>query len=172
MNYIDTKANYTNKRFYEREGKGETFLPACWDFLTFNLVFVLIMFIMLRYVFRLLFNYRISILFRAYSSFIYIIPLLLDSNLQYFFFLMFSQKNLLFSLNFRDKMFNLVGIFSFFFIFFASVVSCFMSYYLCKKLSKYILDNWRTKVHGLLCYSISNFGRMLVFGCLHNLLRS
>lgn len=127
---------------------------------------------MLRYVFKLLFNYRVSILFRAFSSFIYLSPLLLDGNLQYFFFLMFSQSRLMFSLNFRDKMFNLISLFSFFFIFLFSVVSCFLSYYLCKKLSKYIIDNWRTRVQGLLCYSVCNFVRMLLFGCLHNLLRS
>ena len=27
---IDTKVNYTAPTYREREGRGETFLPACW----------------------------------------------------------------------------------------------------------------------------------------------
>ena len=154
------------------EGRGETFLPACWEFLTFNLLFVLVSFFILRCGFNLLFNYRISILFRAYSSFVFLAPLLLDGNLQYFCFLLFSQVTMTFSFNFRDKMINVLNLLVYFLVIWFSVVSCFLAYYFNKKLAKYILGNWRTRINGLLTYSLTNAGRMLVFGAVHSLLRS
>jgi hypothetical protein len=153
------------------EGRGETFLPACWEFITFNLLFVLLAFIILNFGFRLLFNYKISKFLRAFSSFVFLAPMLLEGNLQYFFFLLFSQISLGFSLNPRDKMMTALNYIIYFFIIWLSVVSCFLAYYLNKKLAKYILDNWKSRVHGLLVFSLVNAVRMLVFGAVHSLLR-
>lgn len=154
------------------EGRGETFLSACWEFLTFNLIFVLVTFFLLRWGFKMVFKYRISILLRPFSSFIFLAPMLLDGNLQYFCFLLFSQISMGFSLTPKDKLFNVLNYLLYFFIIWFSVVSSFLSYYLNKKLTKYILDNWRTRVVGLLTYSLTNTIRMMVFGAIHSLLRS
>ena len=140
--------------------------------MTYKLVFVLLAFILLRWGFYILFQYRLSKLLRAFSSLIFIVPLLLDGNLQYFFFLMFSQVHLSFSLSPRDKMLNVFNYLVYFLAIWLSVVSCFLSFYLNKKLAKYILDNWRSRVHGLLTYSITNAIRMLIFGAIHSLLRN
>jgi len=51
---IDTKLNYTQPKYRKIEGRGETFLPACWEFLTFNCVFVLLAFLFLRWGYKLL----------------------------------------------------------------------------------------------------------------------
>jgi hypothetical protein len=169
--HIDTKANYTYPTFRAVEGTGETFLPACWNFITFNLVFVLAGFALLRFGFYALFKYRISIFLRPFSFLIYLCPLLLDGNLQYFFFVMFSQSYLGFSLDAKDKLLNVVSILLFFLSFLFSIVSCFLAYYLSRKLSKYILDNWRSRINGLLGYSLSNAVRMVVFAAIHNFLR-
>ena len=117
-------------------------------------------------------KYKFSVLLRPFRSFIFLAPLLLDGNLQYFSFVMFSHFSMGFSLNRRDKIMNVVSIMIYFFIILFSVVSCFLSYYLNRKLTKYILDNWRTRVFGLLSYNITNAIRMLVFGAIHSLLRS
>ena len=77
-----------------------------------------------------------------------------------------------FSLNRRDKALTAINYIVYFFIIWFAVVSCFLSYYLNKRLTKYILNNWRTRVKGLLTYSLSNTFRMLVFGGIHSLLRS
>ena len=103
---------------------------------------------------------------------LYLTPLLLDGNLQYFCFLLFSQISLGFSLNPRDKFLNVLNYLFYFVIIFVSVVSCFMAYWLSRRLAKYLLDNWKTKLYGLLAYSLTNAVRMLVLGALHSLLRS
>ena len=56
---IDTKRNYTSPAFREAEDRGETFLPACWEFLTFNLIFTAVAFLLLRWGFKLLRRCRI-----------------------------------------------------------------------------------------------------------------
>ena len=147
-------------------------MPACWEFLTFNLFFVVAAFLLLRWGFKLLFKYRISILLRPFSILITLSPMLLDGNLQYFCFLLFSQISMGFSLNPKDKALTALNYLIYFFIIWFSVVSCFLCYYLNKKLTKYILDNWRTRVFGLLAYSLTNAIRMLVFGAIHSLLRT
>ena len=103
---------------------------------------------------------------------VYLTPLLLDGNLQYFCFLLFSQVSMGFSLNPRDKMLNVLNYMLYFFIVWSSVVSCFLAYWMTKRLAKYLLDNWRTRIHGLLAYSFTNSIRMLVFGGIHSLLRT
>jgi hypothetical protein len=120
----------------------------------------------------LLFNYRISILLRAFSSLVFLAPLLFDGNLQYFFFLLFSQISLGFSLTPKDKMFNVLSYLIYFIIIWVSVVSSFMAYYLNRKLAKYIIDNWRSRVQGLIAFSITNAVRMMLFGAVHSLMRS
>ena len=172
MDAIDTKSNYTQPAFKNSEDKGETLLPACWDFFTFNLVFILVSFVLLRWGFKMLFNYQISILLRPFSSLVFLAPMLLDGNLQYFFFLLFSQISMGFSLNPKDKALNVLNYMIYFLIIWISVVSCFLCYYLNRKLTKYILDNWKTRVQGLLTYSLTNAARMMIFGAIHSLLRS
>ena len=103
---------------------------------------------------------------------VYITPLLLDGNLQYFCFLLFSQTSLCFSLTPRDKFLNVLNYMFYFVIIWTSVVSCFLAYWLSRRLAKYLLDAWKTKLYGLLAYSLTNIVRMLVFGALHSLLRS
>ena len=76
-----------------------------------------------------------------------------------------------FSLNPRDKALNVLNYLVFFFVTWFSVVSCFLAYWLSRRLAEYILDNWRVRVRGLLSFSLANAGRMLVFGALHSLLR-
>ena len=77
-----------------------------------------------------------------------------------------------FSLTPRDKALNVLSYLFFFVVVFFSVVSCFLSYWLSRSLAKYILDNWRTRIYGLLAYSITNAVRMLLLGGIHSLLRS
>lgn len=128
-------------------------------------------FVLLRWGFRLLFHYRVSILLRPFSFLIYLSPLLLEGNLQYFFFVMFSQSYLGFSLSPKDKLLAVFSYLLYFVILWFSVVSCFLAYYFSRKLSKYILDNWRSRFTGLLGYSVTNAVRMVVFAAIHNFLR-
>ena len=83
-----------------------------------------------------------------------------------------SPTQMGFSLNPRDKMLSVLNYLLYFFIVWFSVVSCFLAYWMTRNLAKYLLDNWRTRIHGLLAYSFTNIIRMLVFGGIHSLLRS
>ena len=148
------------------ENRGQTFLPACWEFITFNFLFVLLGYAFLRWGYKRLKKYKISKILRPFSLGVYLTPLLLDGNLQYFSFLLFSQIKLGFSLNPRDKMLNVFNYMIYFFVVWFSVVSCFLAYWMSRRLAKYILDNWRTRVYGLLSYSLTNAVRMLVTGAI------
>ena len=127
---------------------------------------------MLRWGFKLLRSYRVSKILRPFSLLVYLSPLLLDGNLQYFFFLLFSQVRMGFSLNPRDKAINVLNYLFYLCVFWVSVVSCFLAYWLSRHLGKNILKNWRVRLNGLLAYSLINTMRMLVFGGIHSLLRS
>ena len=154
------------------ENRGQTFLPACFQFCTFNLLFVLLGYSILRWGYKRLKKYKISKLLRPFSLGVYLTPLLLDGNLQYFCFLMFSQITLGFSLNPRDKILNVVNYMIYFFVVWFSVVSSFLAYWMSRRLAKYILDNWKTKIYGLLSYSLVNAVRMIALGAIHSLMRS
>jgi hypothetical protein len=102
---------------------------------------------------------------------VFLAPLLLEGNLQYFFFLLFTQISRGFSLNRQDQVLTVMGYLLHFLVLWLAIVSCFLAFYLHRKLTKYILDNWRSSVRGLLSYFLVNAIRMLVFGALHSLLR-
>ena len=84
---------------------------------------------------------------------------------------MFSQGSLSFSISLQDKGFTVLGTLVYFLILWVSVVSCFIAYYLSRKLTKYVLDNWRTRIYGLFSFSLGTTLRMLIFGALHSFLR-
>jgi hypothetical protein len=52
------------------------------------------------------------------------------------------------------------------------IFSVFLAYSMRKKLMKYILVFWCSRMAGLLAYSLIHTIRMLVFGALHSLLRN
>ena len=165
---IDPKLNYTHPKYRNAEERGETFLPACWEFITFNSVFVLLTYGLLRCGYTLFRRIRLSWakkLLRPFSIWLYMTPLMLDGNLQYFCFLLFSQISMGFSLNPRDKALNVLSYLIFFVVIFLSIVSCFLAYWKSSHLAKYILDNWKARL-------LTNTVRMLILGGIHSLLRS
>jgi hypothetical protein len=170
--FIDTKYNYTHPAFLAAEGRGETFLPACFEFFTFNLLFVVAGFLLLMLGGRLLKGWRVRKLLRAFSSFVFLAPLLLEGNLQYFLFLLFTQQERGFSLSLRDKGLTALNYLLYFLVLWLALASAFLAYSLSKKRAKHILDSWRSRVAGLLAFSFTNTTRMLLFGALHSLLRS
>ena len=67
---------------------------------------------------------------------------------------------------------NVLNYLLYFLIIWFSVVSTFLAYWLSRRLAKYVLDNWRTRIHGLLAASLINSCRMLILGGIHSHLRS
>jgi len=60
---------------------------------------VLLMFFILRMAFRFLFNFKISKFLRPFSFWGYLGLIMIDGNLQYYFFLFLSQHKIGFSLS-------------------------------------------------------------------------
>ena len=154
------------------EGRGEMLLPACWEFLTFNLLFVLVGFLLLRWIARKLKGHKVVKLLKPFSLGLYLSPLLLEGNLQYLCFLLFSQVSNSFSLSPRDKAFNVLNYLIFFIVIWVSVVSGFLAFWMSRKLAHYLLDNWKTRLRGLLAHCLTNTIRMFIIGAIHSLLRS
>lgn len=146
-------------------------LPACWEFLTFNLFIIFLAFVLLRWGRRVTRGWPRKFL-QPFGLGVYLTPLLLDGNLQYFCFLLFSQTRFGFSLSPRDKLLNVLSYLFYFFVIWFSVTSCFLAYWLSRRLAEFVLDNWRTRLTGLLAHSLTNTVRMLLLGGIHSLLRS
>lgn len=129
------------------------------------------MFLMLKCLFKLLFNYRISKFIRPFSFWGYVGVIMLDGNMQIIYFLMFSQSGLAFSLDFSDKVINTIS-HLLFFLFLVFSISCYYFYYIMyKSLAKYFFDNSKCSMHGIISLVIGCSLRQLILSAIHNFLR-
>lgn len=139
---FDRPWNYSSTRFVEVEMHGQGFLVSCWDYLTINLAMVLAMFILLRVAFNALFNFRVSRNLRPFSFWGYLGLVMVDGNLQFFFFLLFSYSRLTFSLSLSDKFLGVAQIYAFFLCLWFTFSCYFLFYLMYRKLAKYFYDNY------------------------------
>lgn len=128
------------------------------------------MFLLIRILFRMLFNYSISSYLRPLSFAGCVFVSLLEGNIEYFVFLGARNLQYLFAEKFSDKLFS-VFVISFLFIFvFYSFGSYFLLYYFYEKLFKYFLTNL-FRIDGaswiMLCIYCT---RPFISGCIHALL--
>ena len=77
-----------------------------------------------------------------------------------------------FSLNIRDKFFNVLNYLLYFVLFWLAIVSTFLAFWINRKLAHFFLDNWSVKIRGLFAHCLINFIRFLLLGAVHSLLRS
>lgn len=130
------------------------------------------MFFMLRIIFRFLFNFKISKVLRPFSFWGYLGLIMVDGNLQFFFFLFFSQHKLGFSFNYFQKMLNILNYF-FFFICLWFTFSCYLLFYISyKKLAKYFYDNYQCNLNGIFGLIISSSFKNMTLAAIHNFLRN
>jgi hypothetical protein len=128
-------------------------------------------FITLKYLFRFLFEYRISKILRPFSFWGYIGVIVVDGNMQIMYFLMFSQSHLGFSFDFNDKILNCVSQLIFFLFLCYSIVCYFFYYLIYRNLAKYFLDNSKCSINGVLSLVIGCSLRQLILSAIHNFMR-
>jgi len=171
MTIFDRKQAYSGSKFLYYQNNGENLLPNCWFYLTFNLLFAILVFLIMNALFKILFNYKISKLIRPFSFWGYVGVIMLDGNMQIMYFLMFSQSKMSFSFDFNDKIVNLVSIFLFFIFLVFSICCYFLYYKIYNKLAKYFLDNTKCSINGISVLVICSTFRQLLLSAIHNFLR-
>lgn len=95
-----------------------------------------------RSVFKMLFNYPISILLRKFSIEGIVILLLLQGNIQLFFFSFAADFLNLFSSNFNEKLFNFASIVMCFIFLLLATFGFYSFYYFYNKKSQSLYDNY------------------------------
>lgn len=172
MNRMDMKSSYSGKRFVELEENDETFFVNCWFYITINITCAIGVFLVLKWLFRFCFNLKVSIFLRPFSFWLYLGPILVEGNLQFFFFLMFSQSFLGFSLNSVDKYLTTTSFVLFFLFFWYAFSSYFFYFNLYKRLAKYFFDNWRCRLSGTFMIFFTNSLRNFMMAAVHSLARN
>lgn len=147
------------------------FLLNLTDFIFLDLPISLALFVLGYFLFRLTFNYRISLLFRPYALIGYFFFVILDGKIEIDTFYFLSELQLLICTYFGQKWQITVMIYYYFGILFFSTASMFLYQFMYKKVSKHLFEN--CKLIGLpsiiyMSYSIGLYN--VVLGFAHRLL--
>lgn len=111
---LNYKQNYTVSSFIEKNNLGEGFWVNNIDFFYFEMPVMLVMYLCLCLLFKLLFNYRISLLFRKYSFCGLLLVIFYEGNMEQFSFYFFLEVQQFFSLSGFHKITNVVLVLFFF----------------------------------------------------------
>lgn len=101
----------------------------------------LIVFLVLRKLFYLTFNYRVSRHYRLYSFYLTIYVMNFEGDISYLSFISFNNAMNLFSFTFQDKFGHIIWAFVFFLLIFFCVGSSFMVKIVYHKLSKHFITD-------------------------------
>lgn len=112
-----------------------------FSFLTTNCLVSIILFVVCRLLFRLLFRYRISVIFRPYSFWPFIVFLAMEGNLQVITFYACSVFRFCFFRNFSQKFKSGLSFFILYFLILFAVAGHFFVFSSFGRLSKYFADN-------------------------------
>lgn len=125
----------------EKNQKGLGFFANNLEFFYYELPVILVLYSMLLFCFKLLFNYRISKYIRKYAFYGILLPLIYQGNVEQFAFYFFSECKSLFSLNISHKMANVLMIYFFFLLIVFSVGGLLFFIFNYRKLVKYFLED-------------------------------
>ena len=169
---MDTHRNYSSSRFIEWEGNGENFLISIASFATTSFAFSLVFFIVCRIIFGLLFRFRVSLIFRPYSFWPFLLFFVMEGNLQAVTFYACSIIRLCFFYNPRGKLQAAAIYFFLYLLVIFGVGGYFLIFQKLKSLSKYFADNvtpsLRTTAFLTFEYGVKN----ILLALIHSLLRS
>lgn len=141
---LENAANYepyTNQNYLEAEEKDGTFLLNSLDFVLFHIPGTFLTFVLLRWVFFKVFEYKISTVLRLYSFWGYFFICLIEPNVEYFSFLLGNEFSLMFYTNYVNKLFCFICLFCLFWIISIAVCMVFGIRYFYGKHAKLFLDN-------------------------------
>lgn len=132
---------------------------------------IIIIFIVFRIVFRFLFHYPVSKIFRKFDIWGCLFIILFDGNIQQFAFYSTSEWKNIFFFSFGDK-WTKVCIVCFGFILVAVSVGGFLiAFGMYGKLNRHLVDNNRNSLRGVYFLLLQNGLRNFLFGMLHSALR-
>jgi hypothetical protein len=143
---VDYKKDYSDSSLLEKNSLGIGFWANNLDFFYYQMPVLLLIYLLLSLTFRLLFNYRVSLLFRKYSFYGLLILIVYEGNMEQFSFYFFSECENLFSASLSHKLSNTFMLFFFFLavVFAIGGLIWFKVYY--RKLVKYFTEEY-TKVY-------------------------
>lgn len=88
---LDQKYNYTSSDFLEKNPNGIGFYANNLDFFFFELPFILAIHFLLNIIFKILFNYRVSLILRKYSLYGTLLFIIYEGNVEHFAFYFFAE---------------------------------------------------------------------------------
>ena len=171
INQLDTYGSYTSSVYLSREGRGEGLLISAFSFMTTNLIASVLLFIVCRIIFGVLFNYRVSRAFRPFSFWPFIVFFALEGNLQILIFYSCSVFKLNFFREAAQKSLLGVSYLALFLLVFFSVAGYFIIFAFFGRLSKYFADNVKPSLHSIFYLTIEYGLKNLLLGVTHALLR-
>lgn len=103
---LDHRRNYSSASFSEKNELGEGFWSNNFDFFYYQMPVLLIIYLCLTILFKMLFNYRLSLLFRKYSFYGLLLVIVYEGNMEQFSFYFFLEIQELFGLSIWHKVAN------------------------------------------------------------------
>ena len=161
---------YSNPTYLQKERKSDLFIASTLDYFAFGLPMTVLLFIFFNRLFRCLFNYQISILFRPYSFWWTLFEILVVGNVQFFTFLTFRNFLTPFSIDLPSKLLQVLNILIFFIVIMATFASYSRYYTEYGKLAKYFLANMFRFKTSYVLMTISYGLRPFLKGVIHALL--
>jgi hypothetical protein len=167
QNSLPVNSNNIVSNFTQRP---DGFLLDITDTVFFDLPVTVCIFAFGLILFRLLYSYRISVLFRHYSILGCFFYVLLDGKIEIFTFFFVSELLLLTSSCFRQKLQILAMVFSYFLVFLSAVSSMLLYRSAHRKLLKYVYENCRQPLSSSFYMSFSFGIYNILLGFFHRLL--
>ena len=169
---FDTYYNHSSYKFIEWEGNGETVLISAFSFFTTNIVFSVTLFIACRIIFNILFQYRISLLFRPYSFWPNVFFFIMEGNLQVVTFYTCSVIKLCFFYTPAQKFQTAIVFFGLYFLVLYSVGGYFLIFQKLGTLTKYFADNVNPSFKTIFFLTFEYGLKNLLMAIVHSIFRS
>lgn len=125
----------------------------------------------LAIIFKLLFNYRVSLILRKYSFYGTLLFIIYEGNIESFAFFFFAECQNLFSANFIHKMANVFMIYFFFLLMVFVIGGMLWVTFHYRKLTKYFVEDFTPSISSVVLESMERSIFPLLFGCVHILLK-
>ena len=146
---LDHYYNYSSPIFIAREQNGESVLISIFSFITTNVVVSFIIFVIFKTLFHLLYQFRISLIFRPQSFWPYLAFFIMEGNLQVVTFYTTSILRVNFFLSPVVKFQAALVYFILFFLILFAVAAYFLVFQKLGSLTKYFGENVNSSFFGL-----------------------
>lgn len=171
---IDYQGAYTTYRFstpgLPPQGS-EALLVRCTNFFLVSVPLTLCVFLLLRFLFRLLFSHPASKLFRKCDFWGCLLVVLFEGNVQQFAFYTAAEWRSAFFFSFGDRCAKAFAVGFGFVLVAVSVGGLLVAFAHYRRLNRYLVDNNRNSLAGVSFLLLQHGLRNLLFGALHSLLR-